>query len=409
MIDVADLKRENLPAGHFPADLRADFRLHIAPEVYDGISAHAKADASVEICGVLVGDWRRDELGPFAAVTNYIRCDSATSKFAEVTFTHESWAQINQAMDTQYADKRIIGWYHSHPDFGIFLSERDCFIQQHFFGSPGQVAYVVDPVRDLEGVFQWRAGKPVLMCHFWVGDDIHVASAADRKAPASHGREESRWELPNASAVPPARSDAAGPSLLTTLVSGLCVFLLGYLAAGWRSRWEQQMIAEGAVAHYGYNKVLKLGLDQDLAKVRQALAAISEGFEDLPEANDELSKDEAAAALKQRKAIGDALAASESKLTQIQQQYAVSADEQRILLMLLAEKHAQLRALTDAASGGDKPQRVDQAPGSLSGKPADAKPAPAAPSRDKENPETAAPRAAPKSEGAEAPRREANP
>ena len=36
---------------------------------------------------------------PAARVTDYIRCESATSKFAEVTFTHESWSQINEEME----------------------------------------------------------------------------------------------------------------------------------------------------------------------------------------------------------------------------------------------------------------------------------------------------------------------
>ena len=105
---------------------------------------------------------RHDASGPHAQASAYIRGEAASSKFAEVTFTHETWAHINEQMDTRYADLSVIGWYHSHPDFGIFLSERDRFIQEHFFAGPGQFAYVVDPVRKTEGVFVWKKGKPVL-------------------------------------------------------------------------------------------------------------------------------------------------------------------------------------------------------------------------------------------------------
>ena len=94
-IDVTDLERENLPTAAFPAGMRAAFRLHFAPEVHRGVEAHAKTDPAVEICGVLVGRWGQDDGGPFAQVTDYIRCDNAASKLAEVTFTHESWAQID--------------------------------------------------------------------------------------------------------------------------------------------------------------------------------------------------------------------------------------------------------------------------------------------------------------------------
>ena len=57
-----------------------------------------------------------------------------------------------------YPDLDIVGWYHTHPDFGIFLSSHDLFIHRHFFAQPLQVAYVVDPIRQTRGFFQWRDG-----------------------------------------------------------------------------------------------------------------------------------------------------------------------------------------------------------------------------------------------------------
>lgn len=43
---------------------------------------------------------------------------------------------------------RILGWFHSHPDFGCFLSTTDLKTQQFFFPESYQVALVVDPIRD---------------------------------------------------------------------------------------------------------------------------------------------------------------------------------------------------------------------------------------------------------------------
>lgn len=43
---------------------------------------------------------------------------------------------------------RIIGWWHSHPNFGCFLSSTDVETQQYFFPESYQVALVVDPIRD---------------------------------------------------------------------------------------------------------------------------------------------------------------------------------------------------------------------------------------------------------------------
>jgi hypothetical protein len=52
-----------------------------------------------------------------------------------------------------------VGWYHSHPSFGIFLSEHDLFIHRNFFSGPAQIAVVVDPINCTEGVFAWRHGE----------------------------------------------------------------------------------------------------------------------------------------------------------------------------------------------------------------------------------------------------------
>ncbi|MFX1325408.1 MAG: Mov34/MPN/PAD-1 family protein [Promethearchaeota archaeon] len=43
---------------------------------------------------------------------------------------------------------RIIGWWHSHPNFGCFLSSTDLLTQKSFFHKLYQVALVLDPVRN---------------------------------------------------------------------------------------------------------------------------------------------------------------------------------------------------------------------------------------------------------------------
>src|SRR5262249_5101467 len=170
--DVRQLQGQNLPWAAFPGGQNQPFRVFFAPDIHKRLWGHANETLAVEVCGVLVGSWGRDANGPFVNITEAIRGEAATNKFAEVTFTHETWAKINHEMDTKFAQLAIVGWSHTHPDFGVFLSDRDLFIQQHFFSGPGQVAYVMDPVRKIEGVFVWQEGKPTLAPHYWVGDRI---------------------------------------------------------------------------------------------------------------------------------------------------------------------------------------------------------------------------------------------
>ncbi len=42
---------------------------------------------------------------------------------------------------------RVLGWWHTHPDIGCFLSKTDMSTQRFFFPESYQVALVVDPVR----------------------------------------------------------------------------------------------------------------------------------------------------------------------------------------------------------------------------------------------------------------------
>lgn len=46
-----------------------------------------------------------------------------------------------------------VGWWHSHPDFGCFLSETDLITQEEIFYKPYHVALVVDPIRDVFNFF----------------------------------------------------------------------------------------------------------------------------------------------------------------------------------------------------------------------------------------------------------------
>jgi len=44
-------------------------------------------------------------------------------------------------------DLRILGWYHTHPDYGCFLSTTDIHTQEFFFPETYQVALILDPIR----------------------------------------------------------------------------------------------------------------------------------------------------------------------------------------------------------------------------------------------------------------------
>ena len=116
---------------------------------------HCFSETKVEVGGFLIGRIN----GATAEVTKVVRAKHSVGKSTQLTFTHDTWNALHSEMDE--ADGTLIGWYHSHPNFGVFLSEHDQFIQQNFFKQEGNITIVVDPVRGRRGWFYSSAGKIV--------------------------------------------------------------------------------------------------------------------------------------------------------------------------------------------------------------------------------------------------------
>jgi len=162
------------------------FQVVIRQSVLNEIHAHGKTTTRVEVGGVLVGDVYHDDDGPYLLIHAAVPADCTRSDAAHVTFTGETWAHIHRQMDEKFPDARIVGWYHTHPDFGIFLSEMDLFIQRNFFDLPWQVAFVYDPVRGDEGMFVWCAGEPTRQAVL-VENDTDQPAAKDGNPRLSDG------------------------------------------------------------------------------------------------------------------------------------------------------------------------------------------------------------------------------
>jgi proteasome lid subunit RPN8/RPN11/LysM repeat protein len=129
----------------------------LSPELLRMVEDHVASDVEREVGGVLVGEIEDD----VAMVSAVIPALAAVGSTANVTFTQEVWEDVHTRIDRDYPGCQIVGWYHSHPGFGIFLSAYDLFIHENFFPSAGHVALVVDPLAGEAGWFGWREGSVV--------------------------------------------------------------------------------------------------------------------------------------------------------------------------------------------------------------------------------------------------------
>ncbi len=143
--------------------------IYIQEATLELILEYSEQDKSREIGGFLLGGLHVDET-EYIEIRHFLPAFDARSRMASLTFTHETWARLTRDVDEQFPDELILGWHHTHPNFGIFLSAYDLFIHRHFFSEPWQVALVVDPHRQEFGFFQWRQNEVVDCGFICVGD-----------------------------------------------------------------------------------------------------------------------------------------------------------------------------------------------------------------------------------------------
>jgi proteasome lid subunit RPN8/RPN11 len=204
----------------------------ISGEVLRQIRQHARSSSKTEVCGVLIGGD-----GDSGASSGKVKIDAcipglnAAQAGTHVTFTQDTWEHIYKIKDSKYPDARIVGWYHSHPGFGVFLSDHDTFIHKNFFSNPLQVAWVYDPHSDEEGCFGWVAERLERLPGISVADDKGGEGAGETGKPepiAPDDREEPQQE--NSSRT---GDDSASPwpRKLLSVLTHLVLFAAGFFLA----------------------------------------------------------------------------------------------------------------------------------------------------------------------------------
>lgn len=127
-------------------------RTVVLQSVLNEIKEHGRSSMHAEVCGVLIGNLCWDG-GPYLLIDGRIEGKHASHQSGSVTFTSETWDFIHEELAAKHPGRIIVGWYHTHPGFGIFLSNMDAFIHENFFSYPWEPAYVFDPQAETDGFF----------------------------------------------------------------------------------------------------------------------------------------------------------------------------------------------------------------------------------------------------------------
>lgn len=302
-LDTRAIQANGLPKEPFP-EVGYQFRIYVSEQAFDRITTRGEADSSVEVGGVMIGKVCRDKGGPYIRVETTIDALHAEEKGTELTFTHATWDHIHSEMDTRHKGQRIVGWYHTHPGFGVFLSDRDQFIHQSFFNLPYQIALVYDPKSREHGVFVWSENETKRCRRYWVGGTEHIWDGSRPSQPRPKPPSKSEKVQMKNESERPEPEPVRGLDLASYALVGLA-FLIAGGALGWwlgqRSIEDLARRAEVKIAQArqeGTRDALRLVNDDLLmtlrtvlssdgvrASLEEGLAAIDDGLSSLAVGN----------------------------------------------------------------------------------------------------------------------------
>jgi len=135
-------------------------KVFLTQSTYANILMHSTSELNDEVGGALVGLWcaDRDSDEQFVVIQHMLPARHTRQGSVYLTFTQDTILDFHDEIENKYNGKKIVGWYHTHPRMGVFLSHFDTFLHNNFFPEPWQVALVVEPHSSVAGFFIRREG-----------------------------------------------------------------------------------------------------------------------------------------------------------------------------------------------------------------------------------------------------------
>jgi len=132
---------------------------------------YAALPEPLETIGLLYGKLAKWNGEVYSKVMHTVHGSSHSTR----TYTRIDWeddkeiCSVIESIDELPVDKEmvIVGWYHSHPGFGCFMSTTDRRTQRRLFPKKYQIAIVMDPLKDefqiynIEGIAKARVSGTV--------------------------------------------------------------------------------------------------------------------------------------------------------------------------------------------------------------------------------------------------------
>eukprot|EP00754_Rhynchopus_humris_P022023 Rhum_TRINITY_DN14768_c0_g1::Rhum_TRINITY_DN14768_c0_g1_i1::g.117542::m.117542/K03030/PSMD14, RPN11, POH1; 26S proteasome regulatory subunit N11 len=143
--------------------------VHISALALLKMLKHARAGVPMEVMGLMLGEFIDDFTVRVIDVYSMPQSGNSVSVEAvDPVFQHNMLEMLGQVGRTE----NCVGWYHSHPGFGCWLSSVDVSTAQSFESSTPQnraVSVVVDPIQSVTGKVVLSAFRTINMQQAMMG------------------------------------------------------------------------------------------------------------------------------------------------------------------------------------------------------------------------------------------------
>ena len=124
-------------------------QIYISPLSLLKMLRHGKAGIPLEVMGLMLGDYVDDYT--VKCIDVFSMPQSGTETTIE-SIDEGFQVKMVEMLKQTGRNEIVVGWYHSHPGFGCWLSSTDINTQKTFEQQvPRTVAVVVDPIRSVRG------------------------------------------------------------------------------------------------------------------------------------------------------------------------------------------------------------------------------------------------------------------
>ena len=131
------------------------------------IDAHSRSNLRTELGGALLGRAYRSNGQVYVSVEAAVPAVSGDHGPLHFTFNADTWNQLRQDRERNYPNLEMVGWFHTHPNLGVFYSGDDVVVHSAAFTLPWHVGLVVDPVRNEACFFGWENNEIVPFAGFY--------------------------------------------------------------------------------------------------------------------------------------------------------------------------------------------------------------------------------------------------